>query len=140
MKGNNDHKADDGSVSKDKSCKLGTTFVESNAFEEYVADKNYDPEWMEMDGDYKTTVITELKWTYLDEPPSKEGMHGYDGPSPCLKYFTSNFFNDSFEACAVAGGLDSDLILHLTFNSNQYARCKISESGQFVEWNGKIYL
>ncbi len=77
MKENNDQIADDCSVSKDESCKLGTTFVESNALEEYVQDKNYDPEWMEMDGDYKITITIELKLTYLDEPQSKQGMHGY---------------------------------------------------------------
>ncbi len=53
FKGNNDQIADARSVSKDESWNIGTTFVESNAMEEYVQHKNYDPEWMEMDGDYK---------------------------------------------------------------------------------------
>ncbi len=106
MKENNDQIADDRTVSKDESSKLGTTFVESNALEEFVPDKKYDPEWMEMDWDYKTTITTELKWTYLDELPFKQGIYGCNWPGPCLKNFTSNHFNDPLEACAVAGGLD----------------------------------
>ncbi len=85
LKGNNDQIADDRSVSKDKLSKHGNTFVENNAMDAYVPDKNYDPEWMEMDGDYKKTVTKESKWTYLDVPPLKEGMYGYNGPGPCLK-------------------------------------------------------
>ncbi len=61
-----------------------------------------------MDGDgwrLQKTVTSEMKWAYLDEQPSKQGMHGYNGPGPCLKNFTSNCFNDPLEACAVARGL-----------------------------------
>ncbi len=94
--------------------------------DEYIPDKNYDPEWMEMDGDYRKIVSAELKWTYLDEPPLKEGMHGYNEPSACLKSFTSNQLNKPLEAYAVAGGHDRDSISNLTFNSNLYTRGKIS--------------
>ncbi len=53
LKGNNDYIADHGSVSKEKSCKRGKKFVENNAMDENILGKNYDPEWMEMDGYYK---------------------------------------------------------------------------------------
>ncbi len=82
-------------------------------------------------------ITTELKWTYLDEPSSKKGIRGYNGPDPCLKNFSSNPFSNPLEACTVAGGLDRDLISNLTFNSNQYARGKNSHLGHFcgMIWN-----
>ncbi len=45
--------ADDRSVSDNELCKHEATCLENNAMDENVPDKNYDPEWMEMDGDYK---------------------------------------------------------------------------------------
>ncbi len=53
LKGSNDLIAYDGSVSDNELCEHGATYWENNAIDEYVSDKNYDPEWMEMDGDYK---------------------------------------------------------------------------------------
>ncbi len=50
---NNDSIVDDGSVSEDEFCKHGATFVQYNAMDEYVPDDNYNPEWMEMDKNYK---------------------------------------------------------------------------------------
>ncbi len=89
LKGSNDLIVDDKSVSDNESCKHGATCLENNAMDEYVLYKNYNPKWMEMDGDYKKNITTELKWTYLDEPSFKEGMYDYDGPGPCLKNFSS---------------------------------------------------
>ncbi len=40
----------------------------------YVQDKNYDLEWMEMDGDYNQNIATELRWTYLEEPNCKDDL------------------------------------------------------------------
>ncbi len=34
-----------------------------------------------MDGDNKTTLTTELKWTYLDEPQLKQEMLSNNGPA-----------------------------------------------------------
>ncbi len=53
LKGNNDLIADDGSVSDNELSKLGATFSKNNAMDEYIPDDNYNPEWMEMDGEYK---------------------------------------------------------------------------------------
>ncbi len=136
---NSDSIADDGSVSNDEMLEQGAIFIQSNVMDEYVPDENYHPEWMEMDGNYKTSINTELKWTYSNEPSCKEGMHSSNGPGPCLKNFTTNRFNDPLEACAVAGGLDRDLLLHVTFNSNRYARGKGSQSGIFAVCYGRIY-
>ncbi len=58
-------------------------------------------------------------------------MHSYDGPGPCLNNFVRNHLNDPPEACAIARGLDQDLISNLTFNSNQYARGKLTTTGNF---------
>ncbi len=58
---NSDSIVDDSSVSDDEMLEQGATFVQSNAMDEYVPDKNYNPEWMEMDGNYKTSINTELK-------------------------------------------------------------------------------
>ncbi len=54
-----------------------------------------------------------------------------DGPGLFLKNFSAKSFNDPLEACAIAGGLDRDLISNLTFNSNQYARGKLTPTGNF---------
>ncbi len=62
---NDEQRAEDESDSKDEAWKQDTTVQDSNALNEYVPDKNYGPEWMEMDGDYNQNIKTELRWTYF---------------------------------------------------------------------------
>ncbi len=42
-------------------CKQHTTVKDSNDLNEHVPDKNYDPEWMEMDGDYNQNITAEFR-------------------------------------------------------------------------------
>ncbi len=122
--GNKRNGEDNESESDEEGYEYGLNCNAVNATDEYVPDDRYD-------GDYKKNITTELKWSYLEEPASKNEMHGYDGPGPCLRDFATNRFNDPLEACAVAGGLDRDMISNLTFNSNQYARGKLSNDRTF---------
>ncbi len=80
-----DQRAEDESDSKDNACKQDTTVQDSNTFDKYVSDKNYDPEWMEMDEDYNQNITTEFRWTYHKEPKHKDDLHEYDGPGLCWK-------------------------------------------------------
>ncbi len=51
-----------------------------------------------------------------------------------------NCFKDMLDACAVAGGLNNELILHLTFNSNKYACGKLDHTkGMFGGYSGWIF-
>lgn len=54
---NNDSIVDNSCVSEDELFEHGTTFVQNNAMNEYVPDKNYNPEWMEMDRDYRKKLL-----------------------------------------------------------------------------------
>ncbi len=60
-------------------------------------------------------------------------MIEYNGVGPVVKTNALNCFKDSFEACAVAGGLSRELISHLTFHSNKYTHGKLDHvHGTFV--------
>ncbi len=64
LKGSNDSIADDGSVSDNKLCENGATFLENNATENMFQTRTTILNrwiWMET-----KNITTELKWTYLD--------------------------------------------------------------------------
>ncbi len=61
MEQNDEQRAEVESGIEGKECEQNTTVQDSNALNEYVPDKNYDPEWMEMDGDYNQSITTELR-------------------------------------------------------------------------------
>ncbi len=57
-------------------------------------------------------------FTYSAEPICT--INKYNGEGPAVKTNALNHFNDLLEACAVAGGLNRELIAHLTFHSNKF--------------------
>lgn len=65
-------KIEDGSGSEEENGDLNTSGKVLNAMNKYVPDENYHLEWMDMHGDYKTNIPTELKWTYFEEPSAKK--------------------------------------------------------------------
>lgn len=94
-----------------------------------LPDKKYDPKLMEMDGDYNK--ILQQNWDRPIWTKFKRRMHDFDGSGPWSKNFASFCFNDPLEACAVTGGLGTDLIWNWTFNSNQYVEGKLFPSRHF---------
>ncbi len=66
-------------------------------------------------------------------PESICNVNEYNGDGSAIKSSALNKNKDPLEACAVAGGLNRELISHLTFHSNQYACGKLDDiNGTFV--------
>ncbi len=91
------------------------------------------PEFMEKDGTYDHNIEIPLTFTCTAEPESTCNVNKYIKKGPVVKTNVLNHFKDMLEACAVAGGLNQELISHLTFQSNENAHGKLDHTkGMFV--------
>ncbi len=52
----------------------------------------------------------------------------YNESGPAIKDGALNTFKSPLEACTLAGGLNRDLISHLTFHSNEYVHAHLDEN------------
>ncbi len=83
--------------------------------EECDEDKLCNPEYMEMDGTYDHNIHFLLRFTYVAVPESICNHHVCNKPGPTIRNNALNRFKNPLEACAVAGGLNSELMPRLTF-------------------------
>ncbi len=91
---------------------------------------------MELDGTYKHNIDIPLTFTYGAESESMCNINQYNGKGPGVTTNALNCFKDLLKACAVAGGLNRELISQLTFHSNKYNCGKVDYSkGTFVGYN-----
>ncbi len=58
--------------------------------------------------------------------------HIYNRPDPAMRENDVNRFKDPLDACAMACGLNCELISHLTFHLNKYALLKFGINVKFV--------
>ncbi len=83
---------------------------------------------MEMDGTYDHNIEIPLTFTYGAEPESICNVNEYNRKGPAVKTNACNHFKDLLEACALAGGLNQELISNLTLHSNEYACGKLDHT------------
>ncbi len=83
---------------------------------------------MEIYGTYDHNIEIPLMFTYSAEPESICNVNEYNREGPVVKTNALNCFNNPLVACAVAGGLNQELISHLTIQSPQYACGKLDHT------------
>ncbi len=72
----------------------------------------HKPGFMEMDGTYKHNIEILLNFTYRDESESICNVRECNSKGPSNQTNALNHLKDLFKECAVAGGLNIELISH----------------------------
>lgn len=113
---------------------VGDTYypILTNNNEDIEDSEDYDPEFMEMDGNY-STLLKNVTFQYeaLEnelQPPSNL----YNGSGPCLRRGIGKKFTTVFECTQLCGGLSITFFKRLAANSNQYARLHMTPDGKFA--------
>ncbi len=65
-------------------------------------------------------------------PESICNHQNYNRIGPVINGNALNWFKGHLEACAVAGGINCELIFHMAFHSNEYAHLKTDNNGKFA--------
>ena len=98
-------------------------------------DSAYDPEYMEMDGQYNVANLANTTFHYeelLEDEELQPPANMYDGPGPCLRRGVASRFHTAFDYAKVCGGLSYTFFKRLTANSNQYGRQNTDSNGNFA--------
>ncbi len=106
----------------------------SNSTNDVDLGVSYNPNFMEMDGTYDCNIKIPMNFSYWTVPKSIHNIYIYNECSPPFRDNAPNRFKGPFEACAVAGGLNRELILHLMLHTNEYAHSKSFDYGDFCRY------
>ncbi len=85
---------------------------------------------MEIDGTYDHNIEIPKTFIYSAKSESICNFNECNREGPAVKTVTLNHFKDLLEACAVDGGLNRELITHLTFHSNKYSHGKLDHTSR----------
>ncbi len=86
-----------------------------------------------MNGKYDKNIKMLLTFTYSKEPEKIINYIKNNGCGPSIKGNALNRFKSLLGACAVAGGLNRELISHLSFHSNKYI-CEHLDDDEFQSY------
>ncbi len=101
------------------------------AFEDYVPDESYNPDFMESDVIYDENIKTPLSFCYGIKLETITSNCTCNGNGLAIKDIELNRFKSPLEACAIAGELNREPMSHLLFHCNKYASSHLDESNQF---------
>ncbi len=83
-------------------------------------------------GIYHPNIQIPLTFTYGVVLESICIHHLYKRHSPAIRYNVLNSLRIPLNTRALAGGLNCELISHLTLHSNEYVHSKLGNNGKFV--------